>query len=164
MLKLTNRKMVLIILITMCYALLSCGGSSGNGESGENDDHSDRYDRTDLENAERLWNKKDIASYTYTYRETRFLVEREDVVITVQDGQITGAFNTPSGTYVATDELEKLPTISTLFDLIAEALDSEQSVVKAQHDSVYGYPEVIKIDEYPKMEDDEVEYQVIEFQ
>ena len=111
-----------------------------------------------------LWSEAAISNYQYTYRRSCFCPPQDDVVVLVTAGMVSEAFYTPSGTYLADDELTYIYTIEELFDTIQEAINTRVAYLQTTYNSELGYPEDIFIDRSSQIADEEMGYHILDFQ
>jgi hypothetical protein len=107
-------------VVIVVVAMMACGDSG----------------KERLESARSKWNEAAVADYSFRYRTTGF-PPQVDVRVTVRSGMVTEV-ERQSGTFDLSTETA--PTIDSLFDAIARALDGGQVDVSAGYDPALGYP------------------------
>jgi uncharacterized protein with FMN-binding domain len=111
---------VVIVLVIVVLAMVACGDSG----------------KERLESARRQWNEAAVADYSFRYRTTGFPPQL-DVRVTVRSGTVT-VVERVTGTFDLSTETA--PTIESLFDEVARALDGGEVDVSASYDPALGYP------------------------
>lgn len=128
-----------------------------------------QYDRSlgqgVLDQQRALWELKGIDNYSFTFhRFTFFMPEEEDIVVTVEAGQVVSAFYTPSGEALSDSRVKNLATIDDLFDMVQDAINKQVYELQVKYDSEYGYPAYIFINVEAEMYDEEMAYRIMSFQ
>ncbi len=126
-------------------------------------DIANTFQKAKLEENKSLWESQDISSYRFTYRVSCFCYWEDDVVVSVVNGDITGAFYLNSGLYLNEQELSNLYTITDIFDLAGGFIDENKGKLQITYNKDYGYPEVIDYD-VKKEADNWVAYRLWDFQ
>ena len=136
------------LLLTSCDVLGITLGGSGR--------------RRELERQQAKWASQNVTAYRLTYRRECFCGTEftNPTQIEVRGGAIVTAHYTerdaPIPTYVQTN----LPTVETLFAIIAQAIDREADLLDVTYDPLRGYPRRIAIDYRFNTADDEVTHAV----
>lgn len=117
-----------------------------------------------LDENRKLWDSKQFDSYSYTVRRSCFCPPEEDIIITVQSGNIVSAVYTPSGDAVGEARMESLFTIDEFYDYIQSALDQNAYKVDVTYDIRNGFPATIFIDRDFYMIDEEMSYTLFDFE
>jgi hypothetical protein len=140
--------LVAALLLTSCDVLGITLGGSGR--------------RSELERQHAKWASQNITAYRFTYRRECFCgtALTSSTEIEVRGGAIVTAHyaerDDPIPTYVQTN----LPTVETLFAIIADAIDREADLLEVTYDPMRGYPRRIAIDYRFNTADDEVTHVV----
>ncbi len=117
-----------------------------------------------LDRNREIWTANGIANYQYTFRRSCECLPEEDIVVTVQNGEVAAAVYTPSGEAVSMERMADLDTVEDLFDLIQAAIERPADRVQVQYDPNYGHPANIYIDYDFQVADEEVSYKISKFQ
>ena len=126
----------------------------------------DRGRRADFERQRAKWERQGISSYRLIYRQdcfcgTEFTVATE---IEVRGGSIVGAHYAASNDPIPSYVQSRLPTIESLFDIIADAIEREVDLLDVSYDPDRGFPRKIAIDYRFNTADDEVTHSVLGFE
>lgn len=113
----------------------------------------DSFQRQKLGEARTLWDRKDVASYSYILELECFCApasELEPVLVTVRNGTVE------SLQYWDEDPADRTPasaatfgpydTVEELFALVEDAIDRDADLLQVGYDPEYGFPEVINVD------------------
>lgn len=142
-----------IVGLLVIGLIAGCGNGSTTGSN-----------QKTLNSKKTLWSDSHLSHYKFTYQIGCFCLPREDVVISVNDGQVVEAFNTPSGTYLNQETLTGLPTVEVLFAKAQEAIDKHAYSLSITYNPQYGFPEHISIRWSKDVPDDGVDYFIKDFQ
>ena len=140
--------LVLVVLLGSCDVLGLTIGGSGR--------------RTELERQRAKWARHQITSYNLVYRRecfcgTEFITP---TFIEVRAGDISTARYAESDAPIPLWVQSTLPTVETLFDLVADAIDREVDLLEVVYDPTLGYPRRIAIDSRFATADDEMTHVV----
>ncbi len=106
------------------------------------------------------WERRGFASYELTLVRTCFCATIEPVRIVVRDNSRVSTVFIGSGTPVPAELVPFYPTITGLFDLLADAYRRKADQVDVRYDPELGYPQRIYIDYARNIADEEVTYEV----
>jgi hypothetical protein len=131
----------------LCGALLLVGGC------GIFEPDSDNKEK--LENALAGWKRLGITDYTYVYSRVCECPASwlEPARVTVRNGEVVEAVNVNDG---AARNIDRMPTIDDLFQMIIEAFDEEAEVIDIRYDTKLYYPLDMLIDDDRQTVDDEL--------
>jgi len=120
--------------------------------------------RHDLRAARSQWDSESPAAYSFVFRRSCFCGTEflRAVRITVADGTAVSAVFADDGSPIQTP-LPEVPTIPDLFDEIEAAIASRADRMDVTYDQGYGYPVDVSIDFIEQAIDDEMFFQVSEF-
>ncbi len=144
------------LVISVMILLAGCDNATQNSELDS--------EQSSLDQSILLWNTSKIASYQYTYKRECYCMPEQDIVVAVTSGDVSEAFYTPGGSYLADEDLDSLYTIENMFELIQEAIDLNVAVLEVDYNQETGHPEEIYIDRNKNLADEEITYIVKEFQ
>lgn len=116
-------------------------------------------ERTELSIAQGLWSRAEISDYSYQLTVVCFCDDGR-FNVTVQDGALASV--EPLDGQESTTLAEK--TIPDLFNVIVEAVSGNASVVDVDYHGAFGYPNSIYIDYIEEAVDDEIRYEIDEFE
>jgi hypothetical protein len=108
----------------------------------------DGFQRRKLAEARTLWDRKDVASYSYLLELQCFCApasQLEPVVVTVRNGAVTSV-KYEDGTSAPGAVFGAYDTVEELFDMIEDAIDRDADMLQVGYDAVYGFPNVINVD------------------
>lgn len=111
-----------------------------------------------LEQNQQLWDNQNINSYQITSQTICFCPSPNEMVITVEEENISEAFYTISGEYLTAQELEYVLTINQHFEIIRDAINQEAFSLDVTYEPTFGYPTEISIDYIEMTVDDEITY------
>lgn len=135
--------------------LLILGGACGqNGQ------------RQSLARHQRLWVQQGIESYRYQLKINCFCPPEvtDPVIVEVSDGSVISVSYVATGTPAETRYFEKYDTVDELFLVIDDALERKAAEISVTYDETLGLPTRIYIDFEKLALDDEIAYNVTEFQ
>ena len=135
-----------------CY-LVSCGG--GNSQ--------DSIQSLTYASAKQLWSDSEPSNYRFSLTVNRFRVSEGSITVIVQSGKVFGAFYTQTKASVSDDRLKTLPSLTGLFQLADEAYAKNAAQVDMTFNPTLGYLESLYIDFDKRVADEEVRYQVADF-
>lgn len=141
-----------VLLLTSCDVLgLTLGG---NGR------------RAELERQQAKWARQHITSYRLTYRRDCFCGAEftTPTEIEVRGGVIVTARYAERDDPIPDYVQAHLPTVESLFAIIADAIDGEADLLEVTYDPGRGYPRRIAIDSRFNTADDEVTHSVSSFE
>lgn len=117
------------------------------------------------QNRER-WAGRNIPNYRYALQIICFCPPefRQAVVIEVRDNTMVSITSALDSTPVDSQGFEHTDTIDKLFGIIQEALDNEAYSIEAKYDPDFGYPRRIFIDYEERTADEEMGYEIINFE
>lgn len=120
--------------------------------------------RHDLRAARSQWESRSPATYSFVFQRSCFCGTEflQAVRITVADGTVVSAVFADDGTPIQTP-LPEVPTIPDLFDEIEAAIAARADRMDVTYDEGYGYPVDVSIDFIVQAVDDEMFFQVSEF-
>lgn len=120
--------------------------------------------RHDLRQARAQWASESPATYSFVFRRSCFCGTEfvRAVRIVVADGTVVSAVFADDGSPIQTP-LAEVPTIPDLFDEIEAAIASRADRMDVAYDEAYGYPVDVSIDFIEQAIDDEMFFQVSEF-
>jgi hypothetical protein len=114
-----------------------------------------------------LWEAQGIRHYRFDLTIGCFCVFNDQMPLTieVQDGQVV-SMSAAGGADIGDfrDFYSGFDTLEKLFDTIAEAVAGQAQTLEVQYDPTYGYPASIYVDPEELVADDEVGYDVANFQ
>ena len=118
----------------------------------------------DLDDARELWAEQAPASYTFVFRRSCFCASEfiRPVRIIVDGDTVVSAVFADDGTPIETP-LSEVPTIPDLFDEIQSAIDGGADEIALTFDEAYGHPVTVSIDFLAQAIDDEMYFEVSEF-
>jgi len=147
----------LVVAVLVSAFLSACNESTGSNSnlSGEQRILNDNL---------ALWQRSGISSYQYTSSKSCFCAPDEPIVVIVVSGQVSEAFRTPSGIYLSAQELASVATIEGMFSKAQVAINQRVARLTVVYNASLGYPESISIDGNQAIADDEITYNVRNFQ
>ena len=107
-----------------------------------------------------LWKNTNRSNYTYTYKRMCFCPQEEDIVVTVQYGNVVSAHYYPSENPVMPERLDDLMTVEELFQVIRKAVTDQVARLDVRYNAQSGYPESIFIDVDEQIADEEITHLV----
>ncbi len=110
------------------------------------------------------WNDAGVSSYVFQLARSCFCLVEEPIVVTVTNGVVTSAFFTPSGVMLAQDRMASLRTVDGFFGFVQEAIDRDVDELVVSYDATYGFPDDIFVNEGFELADDEISYNITNFQ
>ncbi|MCI5142067.1 MAG: hypothetical protein D3909_10170 [Candidatus Electrothrix sp. ATG1] len=146
-------KVIQLVVLTLVVSLLGCVYPVPPFTTGNPDQDALNKNRI-------LWKNANLSNYTYTYKRMCFCPPEEDIVVTVQDGDVLSASYIPSNTPVMPERLDDLMTVEELFQVIQKAITDEVAQLDVTYNSRSGYPERIFIDVHELMADEEMTHMV----
>ncbi|RWX43416.1 hypothetical protein H206_03122 [Candidatus Electrothrix aarhusensis] len=143
-------KIVQLVILAAIVSLFGCAHlpSTGNPDG-------DALNKNRI-----LWKNANLSNYTYTYKRMCFCPQEEDIVVTVQYGNVTAASYYPSHNPVLPERLDGLFTVEELFQVIQKAITNEVAQLDVTYNAELGYPESIFIDVDKQMIDEEMTHLV----
>jgi hypothetical protein len=117
------------------------------------------------QNRER-WVDHNIANYRYTLQ-THCLCPPEYgqlVVIEVRDNRMVSITSALDSSSVDNQGFDHIDTIEKLFNIIQDAIDNDAYNIEVSYDPDFGYPRQVSIDYEEKIADEEMRYEVINFE
>ncbi|MCI5144479.1 MAG: hypothetical protein D3923_02895 [Candidatus Electrothrix sp. AR3] len=113
-------------------------------------------DQDNLSNNRALWESSHLSTYTYTYTYTNkrecLCTPVEDLLITVNNGQVTSNADTSPAPEIS----NQLMTVEELFQVIEQAISDQVDRLDVIYNPTLGYPERITIDVDERMVDEEL--------
>ena len=145
------------ICATAVIGLAACGGggSASNAPDAATADYQAALVR---------WERAGLAAYEFTLTTNCYCLPESPITVVVQDGRISGAYYADSFENVPESRLESLPTLQGLFSRLNEAYKARAATVDVRFDPDYGYIESLYVDLDRMIADEEVGYQVSNFQ
>lgn len=121
---------------------------------------------TDLARAMDRWESRGPRDYSFDYQVSCFcpLPETQPLRIEVRDRDVTRAVPAGSHEELGEKALDEIPTIDDLFEWILDAIDAEAHRIDAIYDDQLGYPRDVFIDRADRAIDDELSFEVSNFQ
>ena len=123
--------------------------------------------QTELDRNRALWESQSIRHYRFDLTISCFCVFNDQMPLTieVQDGQVV-SISAAGGADISDfrDFYSGFDTMEKLFDTIAEAAAGDAQTLEVQYDPTYGFPVSIYVDPEELVADDEVGYDVVNFQ
>ncbi|MDZ8236564.1 MAG: DUF6174 domain-containing protein [Nostoc sp. ChiQUE01a] len=106
----------------------------------------------------RLWNKKNISNYRYTFSNGCFCIPdaRGPVIIEVRNGQTTSITSVETGQPVNPDFFDNYNTIPKLFNVIQDAINRQAYSLDVDYSPRLGYPTQINVDYNSQIADEEI--------
>jgi hypothetical protein len=122
---------------------------------------------TELDRNRSLWETQAIGHYSFDLNITCFcaIIGMMPLSIEVQDGQLV-SINPADGTDISnlSGIYENVSTIDKLFETIEQAAGQDPATLNVSYDPTYGYPISIYLDPAASTADDEIGYDVSNFQ
>jgi Family of unknown function (DUF6174) len=114
----------------------------------------------------RLWEKKNIPNYRYTFSNGCFCIPdaRGPVVIEVRNGKTTSITSVETGQPVNPEFFQQYNTIPQLFNVIQDAIARQAFSLDVNYSAKYGYPTQINIDYNAQIADEELFLTIENFQ
>lgn len=113
-------------------------------------------ERARLEQARAVWYAQGVESYRFELTRSCECLPTGRVLVTVDQGTVTGAEYHESGSPVEPALLTYLPAVPDLFDLIEAALDQGAASFAVQYDPQFGFPAYLALDYSASLADDEI--------
>lgn len=136
--------------IAFALALTACT-EGGSGQKSP--------DEIELEGAQARF-EQNMAQDSYTFHSRRScectVETTREMLVTVQNGAITGAIYVDDETAVSAQTLEHVMTIEEAFDEIQRAIDEGVHVLHVEYDTELGFPKSIAIDYSAQIADEEL--------
>ena len=124
--------------------------------------------QTELDLNRKLWESKAIARYQFEYRWNCFCTQDYVALvdISVQEGAIVDIsfVEAEFGTIKGDPDISRYYTISGLFDIIQEAIDTEAFDIDVKYDAELGYPTEVHIDYDVRIADEEMGFMAANLQ
>ncbi len=138
--------------ILLICALALCSGCEIFGDEKPTDE---------LQAKRHLWEQASYSDYSYDVFVGCFCPFEGifPATIVVRDDTIASAITIHNNTPVPADQLEAVPTIPRLFDILEDAIE-EADEIDIEYDTMVGYPVKASIDYYADAVDDEVFYEI----
>lgn len=145
-------RLAVMLLISLVFLGAGCNSEDGVRQS--------------LSRHQNQWVSQSIESYRYQLGITCFcLVEiSRPVTIEVRNGATHSVSYLADGTAADAKYFEKYDTIDELFLIIDDAIDQKADEIKVTYDEELGFPTRIHIDFMKEAVDDEMTYDITEFQ
>ena len=140
-------KIIQLVVLAMVVSLFGCMHPVPPHTTGN-------LDQDALNKNHTLWKNAHLSNYTYTYKRLCFCPPEEDIVVTVQYGDVTAAYY-PGNNPVLPERLDGLFTVEELFQVIQKAITDKVARLDVTYNSKLGYPESIFIDVDEQMADEE---------
>lgn len=124
-------------VLVMCLAAVGC--SANSSAEAEPDD--------EVAAQEGLWQEAGLESYRFEFQQQCFCVREQvqPVTIEVRDGRIARVVSNETGEDLSDEPNLRWPTVSDLFDVIAEAQANGTEPLVVRYDPRLGYPTHIEI-------------------
>lgn len=109
----------------------------------------DSFQNQNLAQARTLWDRKDVASYSYVLELQCFCApasQLEPVRVTVQNGAVASVRYVETNATAPSDIFGPYDTVEELFDLIQDAIDRDADLLQVGYDATYGFPHTINVD------------------
>lgn len=149
--------------LAFCLLLGSCSFL------GTGDDEKDA-----LEEHQSLWERQEIEDYQYDLQVRCFcprwlypatIKVHDDTVAAVLDPETGDTLRTPdSGSPALQEAPDGYPTVEGLFEVVERAIDEEYHRLSVEYNDRYGYQEEIDYEVGENVTDDEVRYNVTNFE
>ena len=110
------------------------------------------------------WANLGLSDYRFTVGRVCFCPVEEEIVVIVNNDEVSSAFFTPSGQMLDNDRVARTRTIDDYFALIQRGIDEEFETLIVTYDPTYGFPESISIDESFMIADEERSFRLRDFQ
>jgi hypothetical protein len=113
-----------------------------------------------------LWNRTNISNYRITVSNSCFCTaeSRGPVVITVRNGAITSVTLVATGQAVDPQLFQRYGTITSLFNVIQDAINRKAFSLDVRYDPKLGYPTQISVDYDSRIADEEIFLTIENFQ
>lgn len=114
-----------------------------------------------------LWESHRITDYDFTIRMSCFCEPPAGVPIRVivRRGRMIDAFDSRNPNAGAGVDMGDIPdTIMALFDELYSRIEAGPDAVEIDYDDEFGFPAAIMIDEFLDYDDDEVSYEISDFE
>jgi len=112
----------------------------------------------DLVEARARWNAQRITDYTFTLQRLCFCGETRPMRVTVRNGEVQSVVPVGELLPLPGPVAEWYPSITGLFDIVADAIAMPAGSIEARYDAVYGFPLEIAIDYWINVADDETRW------
>lgn len=142
-------------LIALLVILLFSGCNGSNDESAL---------EAEFNAAKAKWDQQNVSNYQITTQRSCFCIPRDEVVNIVEQNQLRNAFYVGSGQNLTSEELVNQKTIDEYFELIKQAINDRVFSLFVSYDATLGYPIQISIDFNQALADDEISYQLTDFE
>ncbi len=118
-------------------------------------------DQSILDKQQRLWESKDIDSYTFTQRISCYCTEeyRKSKEVVVSDGLVVSV----AGAAYDADLHQAILTVDAGFDYVRKSLEKKPEAFTVSYDAVYGFPTNFYFDFSFRMADEEIGYTFTDF-
>lgn len=143
------------VAVLLALAASGCGSVSGPDELDE--------ERDRLQQARAQWLSQGLRDYQYTFRRSCFCApgSTEPMRITVRGNAIASVVRISDG---APQDPAVFDTIDGLFDLLAEAIDTDAAQFRAEYDGRLGFPTSAYIDRDERIADEELGFTASDLQ
>ncbi len=148
------------LVIPVCIFVAGCDSATSDSQT----DSQASSEQSKLDQSISLWSDTGISTYQYTYERVCFCMPEQDIVVAVASGDVSEAFYTPGGSYLAARKLGSLYTVEDMFELIQDAIDKAAAVVEVTYNLETGHPEEIYIDLKANLADEEITHIVKDLQ
>jgi hypothetical protein len=132
----------------------SCGG----GGDDDGTDASTAQRLAELQAQRSNWEAHAAARYVYTLSWFCFCLDRGPYTVTVQSGKVAGAVYLGDGRITASSLVPPKETLTSLFDIAANAISRHAATVNYTLDPRDGYITSLYIDHIKEATDDEITY------
>ena len=112
---------------------------------------------TDLEAARELWRAQNLHTYAFTLQRSCFCGNVHPLFVVVLSDTVAGVLDFQTGESVDRHLGE---TVDGLFTFIQNAVDRRAQLIRAEYDTVKGFPTEIDYDGAAQIADDEVFYRI----
>ena len=119
--------------------------------------------RQEFDAALQKWQAAGIHDYSFTLFHSCFCPGGQPMRITVIGDTVQNAINVQDGTAVVGKSMDKPPTLTEVFQTIAEGYAKPADHITLTLNKDYGYPEHVFIDYYVMMADEELIYEIRDF-
>src|SRR5689334_3283800 len=121
---------------------------------------------SDFTSNRQKWNDKHVTHYRFTLAVICFCAFSDQMPLTieVQDGKVVSMVNSQGQPVTNPEMLDTYTSIDKLFEILDKALNGGADKVTVTYNSQYGYPESISIDYVAEAVDDEMAFEVSNFQ
>jgi len=115
------------------------------------------HQATDLEAARQQWRAQNLHTYAFTIQRSCFCANIHPLYVLVLSDTVAGVFDLETSEWV---DRKLGETVEGLFTFIQNATDRPAHLIRAEYDSVKGFPTEIDYDGAAQIADDEVFYRV----